>query len=98
MVLQLKALAFCDAERVNVLLDAVEDLLSRHRGASLRGRRIEGTSQLRETGCKMRRPIVSDDSAEAAGCPPGSSVVLFPALVAPDSAGVRSQLACVIGT
>src|SRR5215469_276857 len=30
-VLQLKTLAFCDAEGLNVLLDLVEDLFSRHR-------------------------------------------------------------------
>src|SRR5215469_2207345 len=33
-VLQLKALAFCDAERLSVLLDAIEDLFSRHRVTS----------------------------------------------------------------
>src|SRR5262249_31407829 len=116
IVLQLKALALCDAERVNVLLDAAEDLLSRHRGASLRGRVIEGTgaaravssarvfrvaslhaavtSQLRGTGCKMRRSVVSDDSAEAAVCPPGSSVVLIPRAGCSGLSG-RSLAACL---
>jgi hypothetical protein len=35
-VLQLKALAFGDAERVKLLLDPVQDLLSRHGATSLR--------------------------------------------------------------
>src|SRR5262247_741958 len=38
MVLQLKALALCDAERLNVLPGAVENLFSRHGVTSLLGR------------------------------------------------------------
>ena len=40
IVLQLKSLAFCDSEGLNVLLDAVKDFFSRHRITSLPGRRI----------------------------------------------------------
>jgi hypothetical protein len=47
-MLQLEALAFGDAERVNVFLDAVEDFFSRHiaifllRGSTLRWARLPG--------------------------------------------------------
>jgi hypothetical protein len=34
-VLQLEAPAFCDAERMDVFLDAVEDFFSRHGATSL---------------------------------------------------------------
>src|SRR5262245_49033470 len=52
IVLQPKALAFCDPERLNILLDAIEDLFSRHGITSLLGRQSSGPFAL-------LRPILS---------------------------------------